>query len=391
MLALVMGAWLPRIPEIQLRLDLDISQISVVFLGAPLGIFLSLTFAGKLVDRLGSRAAIALFFPLYYLAMLLPPVSENQQQLTISMFIAGIMLGVLDLACNVMADEMEKATSTRLMNSAHGLWSLGLLAGTLVGWWAASHEISPHEAAFMLVLLIPVPAALLAINLPRSATPKERADGHDKPEDVTAPMPKHRRWNWPHPQLLGVCFFTFGATFTEGAVADWAGIYMRDIVDADRRTIGYSLAAFALVIAVTRILADPLRRHFPAATIARTTAMIGLSGTLVIGLARTLPVAVAGFALVGIGAAIAFPLAVTAAAAAPGPSPARNVALLTFIALTSFLVAPPAIGFIAAHSDIRTGLLLLFPMLLLSVLLSKFADSRPPQPDSKSQQAPATP
>lgn len=49
------GSWLPRIPEIQARLELGPADLALALLGMPVGILVTLPFAGRVVARIGVR------------------------------------------------------------------------------------------------------------------------------------------------------------------------------------------------------------------------------------------------------------------------------------------------------------------------------------------------
>ncbi len=233
------------------------------------------------------------------------------------------------------------------------------MAGAVIGSWAASMQIEPVYIGIA-ILLIVLPLAM----------PVARALPHY--EDVQNPdqIENKSGFSLPHPILLGVCFFALGITLTEGAVADWAAVFMRDIYAADPGLAGLSVILFALMVALTRLIGDQLKLKFGPASLARALALIGILGVAIIFFAPNSIAAIIGFALIGVGASLGFPLAVTAAAEAPGPSPAQNVAALTFIALLGFLIGPVSIGLIAQIFDIRFGLLVLAPMLGISAILS---------------------
>ncbi len=99
-------------------------------------------------------------------------------------------------------------------------------------------------------------------------------------------------------------------------------------------------------------------------------ALIGLIGLSLIWLAPNAPIALIGLGVLGSGAALAFPLGVTAASAAPGGSAASNVAVLSFVALLGFLVGPLTIGPLADAFGIRAALMVLAPMIGISLLLA---------------------
>ena len=63
-------------------------------------------------------------------------------------------------------------------------------------------------------------------------------------------------------------------------------------------------------------------------------------------------------------------MAVTSASSIDDKREASYVAFLSLIALIGFLVGPPIIGFIANVTNLKTGFIMLFPGLLLSLFMS---------------------
>ena len=99
-------------------------------------------------------------------------------------------------------------------------------------------------------------------------------------------------------------------------------------------------------------------------------ALTALIGFLILFVSPSYTVALAGFALGGIGVSVSFPLAVTAAAGLGDRPAAQNVAILSLLGLSGFLIGPPLIGFVAHSFGMRWGLMVLVPGLVLSVLLA---------------------
>lgn len=355
-----LGAWLPRIPEVQEKLALSPAELAVALIGAPIGTLSALLVAGRIGERLGAQKTMLIFYPLFFLAMSLPFLAGSQISLFISLAIMGATLSILELGMNVSADLYEKQRKKLVMSRAHGLWSLGLMAGTIVGSASAALQFNPFwmEVAIFAVLVLPSLYAVKQVNL-------------DQP--VLEPSTVQTRktgFTMPHIVLLGICLFTFGTTLTEGAVADWAAIFMRDVHSASPGFAGLSLTVFTMAAALTRLTGDKLREHFATNDLARTLAIIGVIGLGVIYFAPNAIIALGGFALLGCGIALGFPLAVTAAANAPGKSSASNVAVLTFLALSGFLVGPISIGFVAEATNIKIGLMVITPMLAISAVLA---------------------
>jgi MFS family permease len=95
-------------------------------------------------------------------------------------------------------------------------------------------------------------------------------------------------------------------------------------------------------------------------------ALLAAAGALTAVVTTSLPVALGGFVLVGLGLANVFPLAIARAGALGGPS---GVALSTTVGYTGLLGGPPVIGFLAEHSGLPTALSTVALMAVLAAVL----------------------
>ncbi|MEQ1769492.1 MAG: MFS transporter [Devosia sp.] len=353
------GSWLPRIPEIQHALGLGPAGLALALLGLPIGTLLTLPFAGRIVGRIGSRRAILAGFPLYTLAVCLPAFAPNPVLLFLALILCGGSISFTELGLNVEADVVEKRSGRLLMSTAHGFWSLGIMAGSLAGALLGGYGAAA-QWAIPLVGIIVLPIALLVARaLPLGET-TAAGSAHTPSERMRLP-------GWA---LLGICLFVFGITMTEGAMADWSAIFMRDIMQANTMLAGISYTVFALLVAVGRFAGDALKARFTVVPVAQACGALALVGIAILYVAPNPTIALLGFGIVGIGVSIGFPLAVSSAAALTDRPAASSVATLSFIALVGFLVGPPMIGLVAELVDIRFGLLALLPFLLLSLILA---------------------
>jgi MFS family permease len=87
--------------------------------------------------------------------------------------------------------------------------------------------------------------------------------------------------------------------------------------------------------------------------------------------------AMAGFVLVGVGVATAFPHAVSAAARLGDRPASENVAAVQMMNSVVLFLAPPVMGFTATQWGLRTSFALILPLLLLAVVLSRNLAERP--------------
>ena len=142
------------------------------------------------------------------------------------------------------------------------------------------------------------------------------------------------------------------------------------------------MATGAFAQGTARYVADRfVERHSPL-LIARTLlGVLGL-GALMVTFAPASPVALLGFALMGVGTSVMFPLAMSAAAQRVDRPAATNVAALAQISFVSFLLGPPLLGFVAEHLGIRWAFGVGLPLVMLSLSVSsilRVATSREPK------------
>ncbi|WP_423069438.1 MFS transporter [Devosia sp. CN2-171] len=354
------GSWLPRIPDVQQALGLGPAGLAMVLLGLPAGTLLTLPFAGPLVGRIGARAAIIFGFMLYAIAVSLPGLATNPVLLFVALMLCGSTISFVELGLNVEADKVEKATGRLIMNKAHGFWSLGIMTGSIIGSALAAAGVEARWA------ILDVAAVTLVVGpLVGRLVPDYGPDSAASVPGVKPPV----GFRLPDWALLGICLFVFGVTMTEGAMADWSAVFLRDVLGVGSEAgIGY--AVFALFVAAGRFWGDWAKSRLGAVVLARASVVFAIVGIGVLTLAPSLPFALFGLAIVGLGASVGFPLAVTAAADLDPARSSTSVATLSFIALLGFLVGPPLIGFIGQHVDLRFGIAALLPILLVSLALS---------------------
>ena len=370
------GAWLPRIPDVQAGLGLGPAGLAFALLGLPCGTLLTLPFAGPLVGRIGPRMAILVGLVLYSIATSLPAFAANPAMLFVALMLVGSTISFVELGLNVQADAVEKATGAMIMTTSHGFWSVGIMVGSLIGSGLAAMGLGAHWA-IMLVALAVLPAALVVARaLPAYA-----------PAPPPADTPQRSAWALPSWALLGICCFVFGITMTEGAMADWSAVFLREAMGENGGVVGLGYSVFAMMVAAGRFGGDAMKRRFGTVATARICGALALAGVLVLFVSPNTALALVGFAIIGLGVSVGFPLAVTAAASLTDRTASANVAILSFVALLGFLVGPPMIGFVAEHLDMRLGLACLAPVLLVSLLLTGRLATHRPAPKTSHAQA----
>jgi MFS family permease len=345
------SAWYARVPAIQAQLDLSAGQLGLALFGAPLGLLMAQPIAGAIAVRRGSRPLVAAA-PLYLAAVVLPALAVDTATLFVALFVLGGANGVLDIASNAQGLAVERAAGRRLFSSLHAAFSFGALTGAALAAAAAAAGVDPlpHLAVNAGA------SAALAVLLARGLLPDE---GH-------AEAPRFAR---PDRRLAALGAIAFCALLAEGAVFDWSGVYLSSEAGAAAGAAPLGLAAFALTMGIGRLGGDAVAARLGSVPAVRAGSLLAALG-LGLALARPVPAAaIAGFALMGIGLSVVFPLTLRSAGLhGDGAGPA--LAAVSTVGYVGFLVGPPAIGLAAEAADLRGALVLVCALCLLAAALA---------------------
>ncbi|EPH40757.1 putative membrane protein MosC [Streptomyces aurantiacus JA 4570] len=139
--------------------------------------------------------------------------------------------------------------------------------------------------------------------------------------------------------LVALC-----TAYGEGALADWGALHLEQDLHAHPgiAAAGYSCFAFAMTIG--RLSGTALLERLGRTRTVVGGGILAAAGMLLGALAPSVGVALAGFAVTGLGLANIFPVAIERAGALAGPS---GVATASTLGYGGMLLGPPAIGFMA--------------------------------------------
>lgn len=355
--SVVIGNWLQRIPDVQARLGVGTDDLSLALLGGPFGTLIALFFAGPIVERLTPKRTIILLFIAYYVAYCLPGWTWSIPSLFAALFLVGLSQPVVDVAMNVEADRIERGLGRRIMSTCHGFWSIGLMAGGLIGAGFIAAGLTP-QWHMIVAILIALPAAL-AISAALPDHPAVPSTGEHLPR-IALPT-----WG-----LLPLCFFSLGMLVAEGSGLDWSTVFLRDVVKISPELTGIAFGAFALFMAIGRLLGDRLAERYGPVALARTCCMICFAGFVGLVTSTSFIQAALSLAAAGFGISVAVPLSVTAAAGRGDRPAAVNVASLAQVSFAGFLIEPRLVGVTSGAWGLRVGLATVLPLVLMSILLA---------------------
>ncbi|MDD9979288.1 MAG: MFS transporter, partial [Boseongicola sp.] len=272
---MAIGSWLALIPYVKESIGLTKSELAIALLGAPIALLIALQFAGRAVGLIGVRRIFLLAFPLQLVTALFPIMATSQLTLFLGLAAFGFAIAFMEVALNVYAGRVEKHASRLIMNRCHGFWALGLTAGSIVA-AAGAGWLTPLG----IMAAISIDSAVAGILASRQL-PKVGAEEEQK-------APPRRRLSQLPLALFAIGGFMFLITLVEGAMADWAAIYLAERTGVDVLEAGIAVTVFSAFMAASRFLGDWIKRRLGALLHARLSVGLAITGLLL--LAIPLPV-----------------------------------------------------------------------------------------------------
>src|SRR5882757_482107 len=343
----VMGAWVPHVPDRARDLHLDPGALGWALLASGLGAVLAMPLAGQMTARLGSRVVCrvsGIAFPVMLSAVVLAPTALL---MALALLCFGIAGASMDVAMNAQGIAVEEQLGERTISRLHGMWSIGGFAGAAI----TSFALSRHVPAQAIVLSFSAFVILLVVaGTPHLFTRAEEGL-HEQPHALR-----------PHGRLLLLGLVAFVSMVCEGSIADWSGLYLRVVRDAGHGVSGYGYAAFAALMVTGRLTGDSIvarigeeRTLFAGGLLAAAGlgVVVGTGWEHMTGMLWWL----IGFALVGAGIANGSPVIYRTAGRVRDVPAGAGIATTVGIGYAGLLAGPPGLGFIGKHAGLTSILI----------------------------------
>ena len=345
----VIGALYARIPDIKEQLDISNSALGIALLCLPLGLLFGLGFSGKQSAKRGS--APVTYYSTYALAIALLIVGPviNYYTFCLTFVLFGACLATQDVAMNSHAIVLEHEADKRYMSTFHATFSMGALAGGLLGGFFAQQKTTiMWQSAFIAMLIF------LANFFVRNMFLSPDLDKHAVEGKKKIKRPKI----FIIVGLLGTC-----AAIGEGSAGDWGAILARDTFNATPFISTLPYICFSAAMVIGRLFGDRLATKYGPMNLiigGGTIAGVGLGGGLLVG---GIGGVVFGWFAAGIGLSIVVPMLFTQAGEIAKTrfegqfAPSEGVAIVSGIAYFGFLVGPPILGFLGDAIGLRWALM----------------------------------
>lgn len=336
-----MSAWAPLVPYAKSRLDINEATLGLLVLCLGVGSLLAMPVTGILTGRFGCRRVIVASGLLFTTCLAFLAIAPTVPLMALALLLFGAGLGVNDVAMNVQAVIVEKASGRNMMSGFHGFYSLGGILGavgvTAMLWTGFSPLWSVMAVMGVIVVLLIACASSL---LPYGSTTRD---------------PLFIR---PRGRILFIGSLCFMVFLAEGSVLDWSAVFMTSVRDIDPVKAGLGYAAFSVAMTFGRLTGDRIVKMLGGRRIILWGGLCAAAGfVLLVALPYELT-GYLGFVLIGLGASNIVPVLFTAAGNQTVMPVSLAIASVATMGYAGILAGPAMVGLVAQFSSLSVSFLI---------------------------------
>ena len=335
------GNWATLIPYIKQKFDLDDAQLGLLLLSMPIGATVMNPFSTYFINRFGMLNTTIFGLILLVVTYILPVSFYYLPLVSAGLVLVGISLSVTNVAMNTCVTSLEHQYGINIMSTCHGMFSAGLMLGSITASILRGMKIEP---IFQMTVIAVVITALVILIRPTILGIHEEKiidEGGDGETSLGA------KFILPKGALLLMVLISLCTNVTEGTMADWTAVYMREIVHTDDYFIGWGLAGYSMFMSLGRFLGDALIPRFGGNAVLCIGGIIAALGIILAIIFPYTITSILGFTLVGAGVSCGAPILYGSAARVPGMAKGAGLATLNTFSMGGFLAGPVLIGFIS--------------------------------------------
>lgn len=355
-----------RLVLVRESLGVSPGGMGLLLVANTLGSVLSMPFMGRLIERFGDIVVIRVCSTVAWCALVVVAIFASRgwaYAVAIPLVFTGAGNGSWDVAQNLAGTKVEQAMGRSIMPQFHAAFSLATLVGAGIG-WIFSHlgtDLLTHVGvAAGLGLIVVWTSTFILLKPSDTVQPTAEIVEHPAP-------PVRSAWLEPRTLLIGVVMLS--VSLTEGSANDWIASGVVQSFATPETTGIACLGVFLAAMTLMRILGTRLIDSWGRVATLRWCAVCAIIGLLAFGLGPSLWFVVPGAAVWGLGAALGFPVGISAASDDPLLA-ARRTAVVSTLAYLAFLGGPALLGKLADHLGFRGALLVILVPAVLSLLLA---------------------
>jgi predicted MFS family arabinose efflux permease len=334
--ALLFGTWVIYIPTIIEKLGMSKGELGVSLSFSAIGSLIA-TPVGKIITNRFGEGKISFYGALSQTAIVICFfIAPGQLWLSLALFAFGLSSGILQVGVNSLVTTIERDKKVSIMSTCHGFFSLGGLIAAGFGSILLFALSNP-----LLHILIAVALVVILQIFYKNKYYLVKNNSIEKVGSKKTNVLKNKT-------IWILAIIALSAFVSEGAIADWSGLFLKDVALADAHILGLGYAGFSLSMTSGRFIGDYFSRKFGSGRILVSGFFISLIGFSMVLIAQPV-LSIIGFIIIGAGFSVLVPEAYRMSANTEGVDPASGIAFLAGAGSVGFLAGPVVLGIIAEN------------------------------------------
>lgn len=336
------SSWASRIPDIKTSLGLDDAAWGTILLMIPIGQICGMTLSGFLVSKLGSKRILPIALIGYVIMLIFMGLAQSEYALIISLIAFGFCGNFCNISINTQGVSIEAKYSKPIMASFHGGWSLAGLTGASIGLLMSYIKLAPVYHFTIVSVMIMIAFIFNYRYLQPDLKKEKESSSEKKSSDFSAIRSLI---------LLGIVAFCGMAA--EGAMADWSGLYLIDVVGVKKDLAPIGLTAYMITMASGRFIIDKASQRWGSQRIVQCGGSLIAIGLFLSVLFPNIVTTIIGFMIIGFGTCGIVPTIYSTAGKQKNISTSISLTIVSSVSFLGFLMGPPVIGYIAEALNLR--------------------------------------
>lgn len=347
------STYFAQMPVIKANVGASDGAYGMAILVSSFGAIAAMWLAPMAQRMLGGRA-MTLAILLVALGMFSSGMSVSLVLLIVGMTFAAVGSGVVDVLVNARVSEIEARTGRALMNLNHGIYSFAYAGAALMTGVLREAETSTLTIFALLV------AALVLL----AWAARDRAPQLDESDNGVIPGAM------PNTLVLIVGLVVMAGFLAEAATEGWSALHLERTLGGTPGEGALGPALMGLMMGIGRLSGHAIARLMRDTTLMLVATLVSACGLVLAGLAGTVWIALAGFALAGLGISVVAPLALALIGRVVHPSQRlAAISRASVLGYGAFFFGPPLMGLVAEGFGLRASFLVIAGLLALTAIV----------------------
>ncbi|MCK6066395.1 MULTISPECIES: MFS transporter [Microbacterium] len=365
---LVCASYIASLPALKGVFRLDDGALGGVGFAFAFAALVGMQAMGPLTAAVGAGTVLRVSLAALPLLLIALPSARGLGGLLVAVGAFGAVHGATDAAMNVYAVGIERAHGRRLVNSCHAAWSASAVVASLAMGVTTAAGLDLRVRTTVVAAIALAGGMVVASTLTAGDPVRPRRRGV-----------RTRRGRWPRSLIVWGLAGT-ALMVCDGGVLGWGAVMLHDGRGASLALSAGAVTGFAVGQTAGRLVGDRLAHRYGAPALFLVAGGLGVCGLMVAVLMPEPAVAVAGFAVAGLGMSVLLPLLFSAVgrAASDDADSGLLVTRFTGFVYTGILLGPAVLGVAAGRVGIAVAMGMLVPVLAAVTIVAGRAMSSVP-------------